>query len=216
MFMNNKFCRIVITGLFTMILVVVTACASSADTKAEMDGVMKQMEEQQEIMDRAHDIAEHARFFGESEDSEIIVDAKSYWHEANNQYNTLYTTYTELKTKYNNELKAEDEERKKQEASKGRYVGKFKITAYTPHPSENGGYNVTATGKPLTGNEWKICAIDPAYWSYGTKFYIDEVGYVTAEDCGGAIKSMTRMDLLVPYGQANSWGIQYRNVYVVE
>lgn len=216
MFMNNKFCRIVITGLFTMILVVATACASSTDTKSEMDNVMKQMKEQQEIMDRAHDMAEHARFFRESEDSEIIVDAKSYWHKANNQYNTLYTTYTELKTKYNNELKAEDEERKKQEASKGRYVGNFRLSFYCAGYCCNGGNaGITALGTAIT--PYYTIAVDPSVIPLGSKVKIDGFsGTFVAQDTGGAIKN-NRIDVAVgSHSEAMNLGIQYRNVYVVE
>lgn len=213
MVFNGKFTRIIITGLLTGLLTLTVAFASSADTKVELDNVKAQLESYQSIMNTAHSMAEDARALGEAEDGVIIKIAQEYWHSAFDNYNALYPTYTELNNQYNQELKQEQEA---QQNSKGRYIGQAKITAYTPSPSENGGYSVTATGAPLSGNEWAIVAGDPSYWRYGTKFYIQGVGTVTMLDCGGAIKGSNRFDLLVPIGQANSWGIQYRDVWVVE
>lgn len=213
MVFNGKFMRIIITGLLTGLLTLTVAFASSADTKVELDNVKAQLESYQSIMNTAHSMAEDARALGEAEDGVIIKIAQDYWHSAFDNYNALYPTYTELNNQYNQELKQEQEA---QQNSKGRYIGQAKITAYTPSPSENGGYSVTATGAPLSGNEWAIVAGDPSYWRYGTKFYIQGVGTVTMLDCGGAIKGSNRFDLLVPIGQANSWGIQYRDVWVVE
>ena len=213
MVFNGKFTRIIITGLLTGLLTLTVAFASSADTKVELDNVKAQLESYQSIMNTAHSMAEDARALGEAEDGVIIKIAQDYWHSAFDNYNALYPTYTELNNQYTQELKQEQEA---QQNSKGRYIGQAKITAYTPSPSENGGYSVTATGAPLSGNEWAIVAGDPSYWRYGTKFYIQGVGTVTMLDCGGAIKGSNRFDLLVPIGQANSWGIQYRDVWVVE
>ena len=213
MVFNGKFTRIIITGLLTGLLTLTVAFASSADTKVELDNVKAQLESYQSIMNTAHSMAEDARALGEAEDGVIIKIAQEYWHSAFDNYNALYPTYTELNNQYTQELKQEQEA---QQNSKGRYIGQAKITAYTPSPSENGGYSVTATGAPLSGNEWAIVAGDPSYWRYGTKFYIQGVGTVTMLDCGGAIKGSNRFDLLVPIGQANSWGIQYRDVWVVE
>ena len=214
MVFNGKFTRIIITGLLTGLLTLTVAFASSADTKVELDNVKAQLESYQSIMNTAHSMAEDARALGEAEDGVIIKIAQDYWHSAFDNYNALYPTYTELNNQYTQELKQEQEA---QQNSKGRYIGQAKITAYTPSPSENAGYSVTATGMPLAGNEWKIVAGDPSYWRYGTKFRISGLdNEVTMLDCGGAIKGSNRFDLLVPIGQANSWGIQYRDVWVIE
>lgn len=213
MVFNGKFKRIVITGLLCGLLSTAVAFAASTDTKAEMDSVKAELDGYSQVMDNAHQMAEYARALGESEDGVIIQTAKQYWHNANDEYVALYPTYTALNQQYNEELAAEKEA---EEASHRRYIGQAKITAYTSHPSENGGYNVTATGMILSGNEWKIVAGDPSYWKYGTRFYIEGVGEVSMQDCGGAIKGSNRFDLLVPQGYANSWGIQYRDVWVIE
>ena len=78
------------------------------------------------------------------------IDAGDY-----KQYIFPLLFYKRLCDVYNEELAAEKEA---EEASRRRYIGQAKITAYTSHPSENGGYNVTATGMTLSGNEWKIVA----------------------------------------------------------
>lgn len=205
---NGKFNRIIITGLLCGLLFTsATAYAASTDTKSEMDAVKAQLDSYTRVMDTAHQMAEHARTLGESEDSTVIQIAKEYWHNANDEYTALYPTYSALNQKYNEELATKNNRR---------YIGKAKITAYTPSPSENGGYSVTATGMSLAGNEYKIVAADPSYWRYGTRFYIEGVGEVTMQDCGGAIKGSNRFDLLVPIGSANSWGIRYLDVWVIE
>lgn len=109
---------------------------------------------------------------------------------------------------------AEEAARKKaEEASKGRCIGDFKLTFYTPDPSENGGYGVTATGKSLSANVWKAIAVDPSVIPLGSTVYIEGLGTFTAEDTGGAIKG-NRIDVLVNYGEADSMGVRYAKVYV--
>lgn len=109
---------------------------------------------------------------------------------------------------------AEEAARKKaEEASKGRCIGDFKLTFYTPDPSENGGYGVTATGKSLSANVWKAIAVDPSVIPLGSTVYIEGLGTFTAEDTGGAIQG-NRIDVLVNYGEANSMGVRYAKVYV--
>lgn len=218
MFINNKFRRFVITCLSVCAVGIVSAGAASVDTKAELDSVATQMNTYKAYMDNAHSHAETVRSTGADDDHEVIQSAKVLWNDANDTYTKLVAQYNVLNTKYKAEVavekKAAEEAKKKQ--NNRELLGSFKISAYTPDPSENGGSTVTATGRSLAGNEWSIVAVDPSYWRYGTKFYIEGVGYVSAQDCGGAIKGSNRFDLLVPYGQADSWGIQYRNVYLVK
>lgn len=223
MFINNKIKRLVISCISIMAVGSITAGAASVDTKAKIDDVTAQMKTYQFYMDYAHSHAEAVRSTGADDDHEVIQSAKVLWNDASDNYNELVKQYNSLTAQYKIEVAAEEaakkkaeEEKKKQEQGNRVLLGKWKITAYTSSPSENGGSTLTATGKRLAGNEWSIIAIDPSYWRYGTKFYIEGVGVVTAEDCGGAIKSANRADLLVPIGQADSWGIQYRNVYLVK
>lgn len=188
-----------------------TASQTSEDIKSELDTAMN-------LRNTAHQLAECARTLGAEEDDYIILHAKDKWDEHNETVVALTEDYNKaLKAEREAEAKRKAEEEAKKKAQKPSMtpLGKFKITAYTPSPSENGGSTLTATGCSLAGNEWSIVAIDPSYWRYGTKFYIEGVGYVSAQDCGGAIKGSNRFDLLVGYGQADSWGVQYRNVYLV-
>jgi len=84
-------------------------------------------------------------------------------------------------------------------------------TAYTPHPSENGGtYGgqvLTATGFNLSKNpNARIIAVDPRVIPLGTKVHVEGYGEATALDTGGAIKG-NRIDVLLPTdSQANAWG----------
>ncbi len=214
---GNKLTKSFATVVMVGVCLSTSAFASSpSQTSAE---IKSNLDEAITMRNTAHQLAECARTLGAEEDDFIILHAKDKWDEHNETVVALTKDYNKaLKAEREAEAKrkAEEEAKKKaQENSKGRLLGKFKITAYTPSPSENGGSTLTATGRSLVGNEWSIVAVDPSYWRYGTKFYIEGVGYVSAQDCGGAIKGSNRFDLLVGYGQANSWGIQYRNVYLV-
>lgn len=208
--LTRSFATVVMVGVCLS-----TSALASSQTSAE---IKSNLDEAITMRNTAHQLAECARTLGAEEDDYIILHAKDKWDEHNE-------TVVALTEDYNNALraereaeakrKAEEEAKKKAQKPSMTPLGKFKISAYTPSPSENGGSTLTATGRNLAGNEWSIVAIDPSYWRYGTKFYIEGVGYVSAQDCGGAIKGSNRFDLLVGYGQADSWGVQYRNVYLV-
>ena len=223
MFINNKIKRLVISCLSIAAVGTVCAGAASVDTKAQITEVAAQMQTYKSYMTNAHNHAEAVRATGADDDHEVIQSAKVLWNDANDNYKELVKQYNSLTAQYKKEVAAEEaakkkaeEEKKKQEQGNRVLLGKFKITAYTPSPSENGGSTVTATGRSLYGNEWSIVAADPSYWRYGTKFYIEGVGEVSMQDCGGAVRGSNRFDLLVPCGQADSWGIQYRNVYLIK
>jgi len=80
--------------------------------------------------------------------------------------------------------------------SKLEYVGEFEGTAYTPSVEEcsnNLGY--TASGKPIIAGV--SIAVDNDYWKFGTKFYIEGLGYVVAMDTGSMVKGKYRFDYAV-------------------
>ena len=179
MFINNKMKRLVISCISIMAVGSITAGAASVDTKAKIDDVTAQMRTYQSYMNYAHSHAEAVRSTGADDDHEVIQSAKVLWNDASDNYNELVKQYNSLTAQYKKEVadeeaakKKEEEEKKKQEQGTRVLLGKSKITAYTPSPSENGGSSVTATGRSLYGNEWSIVAADPSYWRYGTKFYI--------------------------------------------
>lgn len=62
---------------------------------------------------------------------------------------------------------------------------KYVVTSYSTHPSENGGYTVTCTGKPLRKG---IIAVDPRFIPLGTKLWVPGYGWGMAADTGGYIR----------------------------
>lgn len=95
-------------------------------------------------------------------------------------------------------------------------VGEFKLTFYTASANEtDDSPTITASGAQLKPGI--TVAVDPRYWKFGTKFYIEGYGYVVAEDTGSNIKGPHAMDVSVnTKDQALKNGIQYRNVWVVK
>lgn len=95
------------------------------------------------------------------------------------------------------------------------YLGNFRISYYTCSSAENGGWNVTSTGHKLTDVVGTCIAVDPRVIPYGTKVYIENVGYRVAMDCGGAIKG-NKIDVLVRNkNEIPDCGVHYSNVYIV-
>ncbi|MBS1721086.1 MAG: G5 domain-containing protein [Armatimonadetes bacterium] len=86
-------------------------------------------------------------------------------------------------------------------------------TAYTAHPSENGGSNLSRTGQRLrTG----FVAVDPRVIPLGSLVYVEGYGMGLACDTGGAIKG-NRIDLLMASSsQANAWGRRKVVVHVLK
>jgi 3D (Asp-Asp-Asp) domain-containing protein/phage FluMu protein gp41 len=80
--------------------------------------------------------------------------------------------------------------------SRGKYVGRFLGTAYTPSKEECGNNKgITKSGQPIMPGV--TVAIDNRYWPFGTVFYIRGIGYVVAMDTGSAIKGKYRFDFSV-------------------
>ena len=97
----------------------------------------------------------------------------------------------------------------------GGYLGKFKITGYTPSPSENGGYSVTAMGDNLWNSVGWAIAVDPRVIPLGTKVYIEGIWYRVARDTGGAIKG-NKIDVLTS-SNTESYAITgYYDVYLAK
>ena len=62
----------------------------------------------------------------------------------------------------------------------------FKITHYTKDEPGMNGKGITSTGTKVKAG--RTIAVDPNVIPYGTRVYIEGIGYRVAEDCGGAVK----------------------------
>ncbi len=102
------------------------------------------------------------------------------------------------------------------ELIRGRYLGKFQGTAYTPSSDECGNNKgITNSGKPIIPGI--SVAVDNRHWPFGTVFYIKGLGYAVAMDTGSAIKGKQRFDFAVfDKGFAKSLGAKKWDVYLVK
>jgi 3D (Asp-Asp-Asp) domain-containing protein len=88
----------------------------------------------------------------------------------------------------------------------------FVVTAYSPDPSENGGYSTTCTGAPLRKG---IIATDPKVIPLGKEVYIPGYGKAVAADVGGAIKG-NRIDVCLPSrASVRRWGRKKLKVQIL-
>ena len=99
---------------------------------------------------------------------------------------------------------------------KGKYLGKFLGTAYTPSSEECGNdKGITSSGLPIVPGV--SIAVDKSHWPYGTVFYIKGLGYTVAMDTGSAIKGKNRFDFAVLDKKfAFALGEEYYDVYLVK
>lgn len=99
---------------------------------------------------------------------------------------------------------------------RGKYIGKFRGTVYTPSTDECGNdKGITFSGEPIIPGI--SVAVDLNYWPLGTVFYIRGLGYVVAMDKGSAIKGKYRFDFAVFDKKfANAIGSQMWDVYIIK
>jgi 3D (Asp-Asp-Asp) domain-containing protein len=96
-----------------------------------------------------------------------------------------------------------------------------KITAYTPGKESCGKH---ANGRTsINKNAWKMdgIAVDPKAIPYGTKVWIDGIGFKEADDTGGAMrqawkkKRIVHIDVRMPtVWSAKQWGVQTKLIRV--
>ena len=100
--------------------------------------------------------------------------------------------------------------------NRGKYIGKFLGTAYTPSKEECGNdKGITKSGNPVMPGV--SVAIDNRYWPFGTVFYIKGLGYTVAMDTGSAIKGKYRFDFSVLDKKfAKQLGSRKWDVYLVK
>ena len=73
---------------------------------------------------------------------------------------------------------------------------RFTVTKYLPHDPKYGRDDDGLTATLMTADPAsRIVAVDPALIPYGSRVWIEGLGWFQAEDCGGAIKGF-RLDVL--------------------
>lgn len=118
---------------------------------------------------KAHEIADMARSIGLAEDNPIIKETSRIWWEEQKATQPQQQTQTQQNTNTPTENK--------------RYVGTYKITGYDSCYACNGNSTgITASGTRLTVG--RTVAANRNDFAFGTKLYIEGVGYRTVEDRG--------------------------------
>lgn len=89
------------------------------------------------------------------------------------------------------------------------------VTAYCPCRQCCGKDDgITSSGKPARPGH--TVAVDPRWIPLGTQIYLEEVGYLVAEDTGGAITG-NRLDIFMKsHQEAVEFGIKKLRVYLLE
>lgn len=199
---KNLIRSILATGVLTMMSLSMLSVASYADVsqiEANINQVNGSIEDLghtitdcERSKELAHSMANNARELGYADSHIIIEEAQRIWAEADSKATEAQALIEskkievqELEAKKEAEL-AEIAKKKAEEDSKGRYIGNFKLTGYCPCYSCSEGYGKhTSTGAVAT--EGTTIAVDPRVIPYGTRVYIEGVGYRIAQDCGGGV-----------------------------
>lgn len=95
------------------------------------------------------------------------------------------------------------------------YLGEFKITYYCNERFSHicGGSGITASGKPTEVGV--TIAVDKTVIPLGTTVYIEGIGYMEAQDTGGAVIG-NHIDVLVEdHYTAEQLGVQYGGVWIL-
>lgn len=203
--MKRTAAALLMIGTAVSINVVNAQAIDFSNTQEQYDVIVSKIDEQTEIKDNAHWMAEYARALGESEDSVIIQSAIDYWQDAHSEHQRL--------TDEKERLAAKLEQEKKERESKGKYLGKFKITHYCLCAKCNGNNaGIGASGRKLVPG--LSIAVDPRVIPMGSTVYIEGLGTRRADDTGSAIKS-NKIDVCVSsHAEAYRKGVYYTDVYL--
>ncbi len=95
-------------------------------------------------------------------------------------------------------------------------LGEFALCAYCTERYAHicGGSDTTRSGDPVCAGV--TVAVDPEVIPLGSTLYIEGIGFRKAQDTGSAIRGQT-IDLAVErHGEALSFGVQHRRVWLVQ
>lgn len=233
--MRNK---VIVTALSTLLVVSNAGIATYSymnieDKKEEIKDYKKDIDSKKIVIKNQGEIIEENKKVIADKDSIIIKDKELIGSQAkeinslNGQVNSLKSSLRS-KDQTINSLKSEVNKKKdsptavnytptSSSLSVGNYDSTFTVTAYTNHPSENGGtYGgrvLTKSGYDITNTirykGYGIIATDPNKIPLGTIVEIEGLsGKYISLDTGGAIKS-NKIDLLVGSdSEARNWGVR--------
>lgn len=130
----------------------------------------------------------------------LIIENQVREEKHEKEYNALEKKYKDMQNEINyyksdeyiDSIKLSKIEKATGLKVKGYYKEDFKFTYYTSDPSENGGYTVTCTGKPLVDG-----IVASNYYPQGTKLFIDGKVYTVADRGSSRFNSPNRLDVFV-------------------
>ncbi len=180
----------------------------------ELEDEKQQIEQEKELVEQEKELIEEEKEKVLSE-AEMIAQNNLYLVEQNIKLQNTLKQAASVGVKPQNYENAETVNTAV-DYSKLEYIGEFEGTAYTPSVEEcsnNLGY--TASGKPIIAGV--SIAVDNEYWKFGTKFYIEGLGFVVAMDTGSMVKGKYRFDYAVfDKDYAFKLGRKKWNVYLVK
>lgn len=95
-------------------------------------------------------------------------------------------------------------------------LGKFNLSWYSPKELGKTHAHELRTSKGKIPKDGRTIAVDPKVIPYGSIIYIQDYGYFTAEDTGGAIKG-NRIDIYTDsHSNALQQGRKVKNVYLLD